>query len=415
MGAFSIFSNKKSKKKREGLPTVEEYYLRLARRTTLAKFICIILISGFALFSFSNYKDELSIDNFRYMIKFIDFGAESTEEAPSVIFFDSEETNKYELLRGDIGVLSVNGFSVYDYEGNRILQSDFKYDHPKMVSTSRNIIVCDLGGYNLKVFNPFSVVYNETFSYPIFGVSASESGGFVVVSAAKGYRSAFFVYDEYYRVIYNYYFGDKYIDCAALSEDGREVAVLLHHSEDGQLITRLMKFSVSDESATFQTEFADELPLQVSFMSDGSYALLTSEALRFFSADNQITGEIFFKEKSLLGYEFGKNYVIITYNTLGLSTQTELDVYAKDGTVCVLREFEGALLDMCLSEDNLYVLSHGSLSIIDITGQNTDKTYETDNEFRQLLLDGESIILFSQNRAEYFKEPEPQNYKDDKQ
>ncbi|PKM62813.1 MAG: hypothetical protein CVU97_03490 [Firmicutes bacterium HGW-Firmicutes-21] len=404
MSAFSIFTNKRTKKKQASLPTVEEYYLRLARRTTLAKFICIMLTVGFALFAFSNFKDDLTTENFRYMLKFINLGADTMEEAASAVYFDSDATNKGEIIKGDLAVLNTNGLSVYDFKGSRLQKSDFKYANPKIVSNTKNIIAYDLGGYGLKIFSSYSAVYTQNFSYPIYGLSVSDNGGFVVVSSAKGYRSAFFVYDEYYRVIYNYYFGDKYIDCASISEDGKEVVTLLHYSKDGELITLLMKFSVSDEEAVFQTEFTDELPLKVSFMSDGSYTVLTSEALRFFSSDNRLTSEIFFKEKSILGYEFGKNYAIIAYNTVGLSSGTELDIYSKDGTLVAVRAFEGAVLDKKVSSDTLYVLSHGALTTIDLKGTNEDKTTETDSEFRQLILDGTSLILFSVNKAEYYRE-----------
>ncbi|HAN21458.1 MAG: hypothetical protein A2Y15_09130 [Clostridiales bacterium GWF2_36_10] len=404
MGAFSIFTDKKKKKKYSGVPTVEEYYLKLARRTTFAKFICIMLIASFALFAFSNYKDELTIENFRYMLKFVDFGAETVQETASVVYFDSDTTNKGELLRGDLAVLNTSGIMVYDFNGDRLYKSDFKYDHPKMISNNKDMIVCDIGGYGLKIFSSYSTIYTEEFSYPIYGLDACESGGFLVLSSVEGFRSAFFVYDEFYRVVYSSSFGDKYIDCASLSTNGKEVVAMLHYSRDGDLITLLAKYSVDNQdSSIFQKEFIDEMPLKINYMADGAYAVLTNKALRFFSSDNIVTGEIFFEEKSLLGYEFSNNYAIITYNTIGLSAGTELDVYTKDASLVAVRNFEGALLDKRVSSDTLFVLSHGLLTTVDLKGVNADKTDEVENEFRQLLLDQSGLILLSDNKAEYFK------------
>lgn len=405
MSAFSIFTDKKKIRKSTSVPTVEEYYLKLARRTTLVKFICIILIASFVLFSFSGYKDELTIENFRYMLKFVDFGAKSVQEASSVIYFDSDTTNKGGLLRGDLAVLNTSGLMVYNFNGDRLLKSDFIYDHPKMVSNSKNLIICDIGGNELQVFSsPYSPTYTEKYAYPIYGLDTNESGKFIVLSSAKSYRSAFFVYDEFFRVIYHSYFGDKYIDCASISPDGKEVVALLHYSKNGELKTLLSKYSLdNDQAAVFQTEFNDELPLQIKYMSDGSYAVITSEALRFFSSNDVITGEIFFKEKSILGYEFSNNYAIITYNTLGLSVGTELDIYAKDGSLVSVKSFEGSLLDKKVDDDTLYVLSHGLITTIDLNGVIPDEKAEVDNEFRQLIFNGINLILFSDNKAEYYK------------
>lgn len=405
MGAFSIFTDKKKKKPQNSVPTVEEYYLKLARRTTLAKFICIMLIGCFALLSFSANKDELTIENFRYMLKFADFTAETVEETASVVYFDSDATNKGALVRGDLAVLNSSGLVVYNFKGEKLFRSNFKYDFPMMISNDKNIYVCDIGGNELQIFSSYSAVYTETFSYPIYGLSTCANGGFAVVSSAKGYRNSFYIYDEYYRIAYKYFSAEKYIDYISLSDDGREAITLLHYSKSGEIVTLLLKCAVDSEEPVFQMEFPDELPLQIEYLSDGSYSILTSKSLRFFSSENTLTGEIFFGEKSLLGYEFSNNYAIITYNTVGLSAGTELDVYAKDGSLVAVKRFEGALLDKKINEETLYVLSHGLLTTVDLAGSTPDTETVVQNEFREIILDTESVILFSDNKAEYFKDP----------
>jgi hypothetical protein len=167
MSAFSIFTDKKMKNKHDGVPTVEEYYIKLARRTTLAKFICIMFIGCFALYSFSYYKNELTIENFRYMLKFVDFSAETVEDTSTVVYFDSDTSNKGTLLRGDLCVLNTSGLMVYDFSGERLLNSAFKYDYPEMVSNSKNIIVSDIGGNDLQIFSSYSQIDSMVFDYPI--------------------------------------------------------------------------------------------------------------------------------------------------------------------------------------------------------------------------------------------------------
>jgi len=401
MGAFSIFKNKKNRKKQNVIPTVEEYYLRLARRTSVAKFILIMIIATFTVFSFSNYRNELTIENFRYTLKFIDFGAKTVVESASVVYFDNDISNKGTLLRGDLCVLNTSGLSIHDFSGTKLLQADFKFDHPKMVANSRSLLVCDLGGNSLKAFNSYSNIYNETFDYPIYGLSSNKNGEFIIISSAQNYRSAFFVYDREFRVIYNYYFGDKYIDYASISEDGKQVLVLLHYSQDGKLISLLAKFDIDSEEPSFQTEFIGEMPLGVNFMTDGKYSVLTSNSLRFYSSDNNIKNEIFFKEKSLLGYEFNNEYVIICYNNIGLSSGTELDIFDKEGNTVIERNFSNAVLDKKISNDTLYVLMNESITIVDLTGEKEDITVDIDSNYKELITNDNEVILFSISRAEY--------------
>jgi hypothetical protein len=252
MSAFSIFSSKR-RKKQVTVPTVEEYYLRLARRTTVVKFIIIMLLAGFTLFTFSYFKNDLTIDNFRYLLKFINLGSDNTANPDSAVYFDKDPTNKGEVLRGDLAIINNSGFSIYGFNGSKVFSDPCKYDHPKMVSNSKNMIACDIGGYELRIYSCNDVTHSETFNYPIHALAASKNGTYAVVSSEKSYRSALFIYDEHFRVIYKYFSGDKYIDFVSVSPDGKEAITLMQYSKNGDLVTLLMKFSVDSEQPVFQT------------------------------------------------------------------------------------------------------------------------------------------------------------------
>lgn len=401
MSAFSIFASKK-RKTQKTVPTVEEYYLRLARRTTVIKFVIIMFLAGFTLFSFSYYKEELTIENFRYVLKFINFDSNAGTTSNATVYIDKESTNKGDVLRGDLAVINANGFSIYGFNGSKVYTHANKYNNPIMVSNTKNIIACDLGGYEVQIYSCNQFIDKIAYNYPVLGLAASESGHFAVISSEKSYRSALFVYDEYFRVIYKYFSGDKYIDFVSISEDGKEAVTLLHYPKNGSLITLLMRFSFDKEQPVFQTEFTDEMPLGVNFMSDDSYCVLTSEAIRFFTADNQLFKERFFEEKLLSGYEFNRNYVIISYDASGLSSGTDIEVFRKNGSLALSKSFDSSILDKKINGDRLYVLMHGSVVTIDLTGKEPERSYTVDTDFRQILFNDQQVVLLSDSRAAFF-------------
>lgn len=398
MSAFSIFTSKK-RKTQKTVPTVEEYYLRLARRTTVIKFVIIMFLAGFTLFSFSSFKDDLTIENFRYVLKLINFGSNTNSNAGSAVYIDKDSSNKGEVLRGDLAVISNSGFSVYSFGGNKVFSNPYKYDNPKMITNSKNIIACDLGGYEVHIYSNNSLMQTFSYNYPVLGLSASENGPFAVISSEKGYRSGLFIYDEYFRVIYKYFSGDKYIDFVSLSSSGKEALALLHYAKDGSIVTLLMRFQVDSEQPVFQTEFVDEMPLGINFMSDNSYCIITSEAVRFFTSDNKLSKEIFFEEKSLLGYEFNRNYAIISYDASGLSSGTDVEVFRSDGSVAAAKNYSSSILDIKINGDKLYVLTHGSIAAIDLTGKDPERTDTVDSDFRQIIFNEQRVILLSDSRA----------------
>jgi len=401
MSAFSIFASKK-RKTQKTVPTVEEYYLRLARRTMVIKFILIMFLAGFTLFSFSYYKEELTIENFRYMLKFISFDSNAGAVSNATVYIDKDNTSKGDVLRGDLAVINTSGFSIYGFNGSKVYTHSCKYNTPIMVSNTKNIIACDLGGYEVQIFSCNQFVDKMTYKYPVLGLAASESGHFAVISSEKSYRSALFVYDEYFRVIYKYLSGDKYIDFVSISADGKEAVTLLHYSKNGSLITLLMRFSFDSEQPVFQTEFIDEMPLGVQFMKDNAYCVLTSEAIRFFTADNGLIKERFFEEKSLSGYEFNRNYAIISYDTSGLASGTDIEVFKDNGSLALSKSFAGSLLDKKANSDRLYVLMHGAIVTVDLTGKEPERTDPVDTDFKQILFNDQQVVLLSDSRAVFF-------------
>ena len=70
MGVFSIFRDKSASSAPESgkIPTQEAYYGTIVRRISLAKYVLILISICFAAFAFTFFGDELTIENFRYML-----------------------------------------------------------------------------------------------------------------------------------------------------------------------------------------------------------------------------------------------------------------------------------------------------------------------------------------------------------
>ena len=400
MGVFSIFNEKKQGKAKKETPSVARYYRSLAVRTTVLRYFCILLTALVVVYGFSFRRDVLTIDNLRYMLKFVNLGSDAQETLGTRATFDLSDDNVGALFKGDVAVLNGEGLSIYSWDSEKTLAASFQYDHPKMISTPASLFCCDIGGNELRVFNSYSQLYAQSYEYPIYWLAAAENGSYAVLTSAKGYRSGIYVYDEYFRQVYAHLFGDKYIDYAALSRDGKEFVTAAHYVEGGGMVTLLMRFSVSSEEPLFQASFPSELPFGVFYMENGAYALLTSKALRIYDAQDTMTAEIIFGEKSLLGYEFSDKYAIITYNIPGLSGGTELIVYRPDGTIAATRSFDGALLDKKLENDRLAVLTPGALTICDLTGGAADQIRALERDVKQIFLSEGKVYTFTGGEAQ---------------
>ncbi len=400
MGAFSWFRDKNTKKNKQETPTVETHYIKLARRASFARYAVLLFIVLFGVYSFSFHSSEITVDNFDYMMKFLNVGEEEDERPGSLITFDGSIGNRGLIYKGDLAVLNENGLTVAGWDGEVILREGFSFDHPKLIENGKNIFCYDLGGKELRIFNSYSQLSKMSFDYPIHFVDASANGEFCVVSSAKGYRSAVYVYDSEFRTRYTRYFSDKYVNFTAMSPSGQEFIVAAHYSKNGNLVTQVSKFSISAENALFTQEFIGEIPLGI-YYTDGGYCLLTTDAMRVFNDSNEKVSEIPFAGRELLsGKVFGAR-ALINYGMEGLSGGTEAVIYRKDGSVEYKKTFETSLSDATVCGNILYTLSPGVLTVCNIeTGE--EDTYNIPTSYSALVPDGDTVILFSENQAEYF-------------
>ncbi|MBO5870104.1 MAG: hypothetical protein J6Q89_05075 [Clostridia bacterium] len=402
LGAFSGFKEKSSKKNKQETPTVASHYTKLARRASFIRYAVLVFVLLFAVYSFSFHGSEITVDNFEYMMKFLNVGEEAEMVKGSVLAFDGSKGNRGLTYKGDLALLNENGLTITGWDGEVMLRETFTFDHPKMVENGINIFCYDLGGKEVRIFNSYSQLAKLSFDYPVYCVSASKSGEFAVVSSKKGYRSAVYVYDKDFRIRYTRLFGSEYADFASLSPDGQEFVTASHFSQKGNLVTKISKFNINDDSDTplFSQEYVGEVPLGIYYTDEG-YRLLTTDALRTFDNDNNCVAEVSFAERELLsGRVFGER-TLVNYGLDGLSGGTEAVIYRTDGSIEVSRRFDSALTDAIICGNKLYTLSPGVLTESDITTGNQN-IYNIPTSYSALVSDGEELILFSENQAEYF-------------
>jgi hypothetical protein len=382
--------------------------VKLGRRSALLRYVVLGFVVAFVVFSLSFHSNEITIENFRYMLKFINLGDSAETPDGGVLTFDAIEGNKGMIFKGDLAVMNESGITVTGWDGEILLKSDFMFDHPKMVENGVNLFCYDIGGNDIKVFNSYSRVWSPEapFEYPIYGLAASKKGGFAVITSSKGYRSAVYVYDSAFRLIYSRLFSDDYVDFVDISSNGNEFVTAAHFSDKGNLVTRISRFSTESENALNTQDFVGEIPLGVYYTENG-FALMTSNALRLFDSDGNVAGTVDFSGRELLsGRIMDGKYALITYGLSGLSGGAQAVVYNLDGSVRFEKSFKTSLSDTAVCGEKLYALSPGVLSVTDV-GTGEENIYSVPTSFSSLVRDGERVILFSENRAEYF---EPKNF-----
>lgn len=405
MSVFSIFTSKKrrrtSSKRSQATPT--EYYARLASRISVLKIAVLFLLICFISFAFTFYGSELTMENFRYMLKVMSVDRDTTINAGKTISYDSDNNTVYKILNGDVAVINRQSVNVYDTAGQRLLKQNSDFNDPLAAVNGRHLIVADRSSNLLSIYSAYSLLYTQTYAYPIISVAASPSGKYGVVTSALGYKSGVEIYDSDFRIIFKYYFADRYTTRLAISDDGKTAAVAAFTNDaEGNYHAYFYIFAPdvsSDPTGVF--DYVDEIPLYVSFFEDGSYALLTNSALRFCAADSSVRSTVYFTGKTAKRFFQNGKYYTLTFASAGLSNATTLEIYNSYGEHVMGRSVQNDVTQVDIIGDYLYYYSAGSLCTVDLKSRAEDKTQDIGIDYICLAYepDSDSVIMFYKNTA----------------
>lgn len=403
MSVFSVFTDRKKRKKNTETPTVEQYYEKRARRISHIRYACLLLTVLFGVYGFVVHGQELTTDNFRYMLKFLDLEEAEVTDANTEIRYDYHESNRGGLYLGDLVVLNTDGLTVYSRDagtaGDKLFTESFRMEDPRLAVTPKYIFAYDLGGNEIRVFNSHSQFARLSMDYPIYGFSASDNGCFAVITAEKNYRTAVYVYDSYARQVYKRLLSNTYMDQISLSPDGQSFLALGHEAGEGYLRTLLQVYSIKEEQPTMSLTYRGELPLVASYTQDGKFAVLTSTALRFYDGVGETPIAAHSVEgMTLTGHAFSGGKFLLSVEESGLAGGSVLWVYDVDGNRLGETSYRGRASHSLVQNNSLYLLSSDGLTIFDPSGE--AQVYKTRGDALQVLFDLDGApIIFEKNVA----------------
>lgn len=174
-------TDKPAEKETAELSEVSEYYTAVAKKLRNTKYILLlIMVITFALTLFA-YRDRLTYDNFRYLLRDMD-EAGNTEVSTDTVYYTANETNNYLYFRGDIAVASSYGVEFHRALGDRSFEDKVSFASPSICGSEKYMIVYDAGGKTFYVYNSISRVYNETLERQIVCCAAADNGNFAVLT-----------------------------------------------------------------------------------------------------------------------------------------------------------------------------------------------------------------------------------------
>ncbi|MBR6594154.1 MAG: hypothetical protein IKK83_03100 [Clostridia bacterium] len=390
MGVFSVFGGGDKGKGDSG----GAYYRRLSIRFTICKFSCLLLLILVVLYGFSFRTDEINMDNFRYL--FNSAGSDNTQvQSYRTLYFDSSDSNRFALVRGDLAVVNNSGSAVYGLGGERkSADSTLRMDDPHVISSAKFMYIYDLGGTELVVKNTLETVSTLRFPYAIRDAVAADGGYFAVVSSEKTTRSTIFVYDDRYREVYKCSFGSQYTLSVDLNEDATQLITASVYSKDGIFVTAVELFSLSEKKALSSYSFEGEYPYRVYFTEDGGFMLMTDAGLRIIDSKGDGVAFLEFGDLGIDNYYMDGNCFIKQYSPATMSAEEFLEYYDASGKLVYENSYANGIRHVSRNGNYLFVISGSTMYMVRLSDGTVKETEAAENVLDTVFLeDGKVLIL----------------------
>ncbi len=384
---------------------VNEYFIDVANKFKTAKFIVIILLVVFMLFMISVFRSDVTLENFKYLVRFFSSANTVYSGGYEDIYYDTTGVMDVDVFNGDLVTVKSDGIDLYDMNGSNVASYDINQVSPTVVSRGKYMLVYDLGGYNAQLFNNFSQLTAQTYDYPISCAAVSGEGMHAVVTKSLDYQSVIHLYDHNFNLISKIY-KDKYITDIKIDSEGKKLVCTSVLAESGRYTSEVMTYEPYTDKEESNLTLPGSFAVRCGFFSNGGHGALADTALLFFDKDNnQISsytlGSIVPTDCLILD-----DHAVLCYNENIVGSQSRVLVFSPKGEILYDTTVGDKILDTAYYMEHLYILTDSEVTSLNMqTGEQL--TAKVDAAATGIYMcDKNSIVIDYSNMAKAFKTAE---------
>lgn len=348
--------------------TDSEYYRRAARVFHTLRYVTLLLLICLVILGFTAYKRELTLENFRYIVRYADFDIGTDFHTLNQISYNVSENSDISYIKGDIAVLSDTEFKTYDFTGANLLSQRISYFNPKMEISDSYALCFDVSGTGLSIYNSYSCIYSDTFEYGIRDADIKSSGAFAVATSGKYLSSKIIYYAENLKEKFTYETRDKEVIALSLPDKTDKLDFLTLQAKNGSFYLLLHSYELDSDEPVFVKEFYDEFPISL-YSDKDNICILTDKAIHFFDRDGNQVANYSYNGETLKGFFESEDYIAVTYAKNILENST-ISVYTKQGDLLFEENFDSSVNSFSSFGNRVYILEKGLLNIIDVITEN---------------------------------------------
>ncbi len=370
------------------------YYMRVAQKYRVAKWVLLLVFTLYLILTLTINRENITHENLMYLLRDFNVSAASDGGFTSVVY-EERQNRSFSSFKGELVVAGVSEISFYNAAGARTLYETTACVSPVVEVGEKYLLLYDAGGTAYSIYTTLAAVsFGETES-PIQCAAMSDSGVYAIASRAQDSKYTVTLYSDSFREIARYY-RDTYVTDIAVSKSGEQLAILsvvsAHSSLDGVLT--LCKAGTTD---TMDIPLGKTLPLCVSYLSDGTLAVVTDGGVHLYDRDGTEKSVFSFDDTMLTAMDFSASRVVVACREDTLGSTSRIYVISSDGTVLSETATSEKITAVYASDGvrTAYVSDQNSVWYTDASGALTKMASYTGNLLSLCEIGGVPVFCFS--------------------
>jgi len=181
-------------------PKVDMYYYRIYRKLRLVRYLCVLVAALFVMSVPMVYSDQITTENFKYLMKYIDLQLSEDSEVYTPLTYESSPHMQFGVYAEDIVLCTDTALVYFDKLGNEIMRESFgPFTNPQLVISDKYVLVYDRGGTEYAIYNNFKRLHHVTTEYPITLCSLSDAGDYAVLTTNQNYISELLIFNHNFK------------------------------------------------------------------------------------------------------------------------------------------------------------------------------------------------------------------------
>lgn len=288
----------------------------------------------------------------------------------------------YEKFGSNVLKYTKDGASYIDNKGKMIWSESYEMKTPAVSVNGEYAAIADKQGNAIYIFNEDGRQGQATTVLPISRVAVSGIG--VVAAVLEDSTSS---YIQFFKkdgsqmdiTIKTNMSGGGYPLDISFYEDGTQLMASFVHLQNGELRNRVVFFDFSEVGKKvpdrlvggFDDEFNDTMVPCVTYMGTPYSCAFSGNGLTFFSSENLASPELVKQipiEEEIQSVFYSDEYAaVIVKNTSG-EYMNRLEVYRKDGTFVMSREFTYEYTRADIDDDLIFLYNEDSCKVFNMEG-----------------------------------------------